>query len=59
MTLPDRGKLFAEINAIADLAGAEIMQFYRSEMHIQQKADNSPVTAQLLLPEKEGIFNKG
>ncbi len=45
MNLPDRGKLFAEINAIADLAGAEIMQFYRSEMHIQQKADNSPVTA--------------
>ena len=45
MTLPDRGKLFAEINALADLAGAKIMQFYQSEMHIQQKADNSPVTA--------------
>lgn len=45
MTLPDRGKLFAEINSIADLAGGEIMRFYRGEMHVQHKADNSPVTA--------------
>jgi 3'(2'), 5'-bisphosphate nucleotidase len=45
MILSDRGKLFAEINAIADLAGEEIMQFYRGEMHVQRKADNSPVTA--------------
>ena len=52
MTLSDRGKLFAEINAIADLAGAEIMQFYRSDMHVQQKADKSPVTAADVAAEK-------
>lgn len=52
MTLADRGKLFAEINAIADLAGAEIMQFYRGEIDFQQKADNSPVTAADIAAER-------
>jgi len=52
MTLPDRGKIFSEINAIADLAGAEIMKFSRGDIQVRQKADKSPVTAADVAAEK-------
>ena len=45
MTMPDRNRLLSEIIALAELAGAEIMKFYRGDMQIRHKADLSPVTA--------------